>query len=82
LAFVTCDEPDSDLVAVFLPTTPNPTTGFLLVVARSEMQPVALTVEEAIRLVVSGGAIMTSAQLAAMRTPAAPAPRAPAGSAP
>jgi uncharacterized membrane protein len=82
LAFVTRDEPDSDLVAVFLPTTPNPTSGFLLMVARSEVQPVELTVEEAIKLVVSGGAIMTSAQVAAMCAPSASAPVAPAASAP
>lgn len=66
LAFVTRDEPDSDLVAVFLPTTPNPTSGFLLLVRRDAMRPVALTVEEAIRLVVSGGAIMTPVQAAAL----------------
>lgn len=73
LAFVTRDEPDTDLVAVFLPTTPNPTSGFMLLVRRSDMQPVALTVEEAIKLVVSGGAIMTAAQVAAI------SPRQPAG---
>lgn len=66
LAFVTRDEPDSDLVAVFLPTTPNPTSGFLLLVRRAEMEPVGLTVEEAIKLVVSGGAIMTPSQVAAI----------------
>lgn len=66
LAFVTRDEPDSDLVAVFLPTTPNPTSGFMLMIPRAEMRPLALTVEEAIRLVVSGGAIMTAAQAAVL----------------
>ncbi len=69
IAFVTRDEPGSDLVAVFLPTTPNPTTGFLLVVARDRVRPVALTVEEAAKLIVSGGAIMSSAQVTAMRLP-------------
>ncbi|MBK8165900.1 MAG: DUF502 domain-containing protein [bacterium] len=62
LAFVTRDEPDSDLVAVFLPTTPNPTSGFMLLIPRTDLQPLELTVEEAIKLVVSGGAIMTPAQ--------------------
>lgn len=82
LAFVTRDEPDSELVAVFLPTTPNPTSGFLLLVQRAEMQPVGLSVEEAIKLVVSGGAIMTAAQAAALWAPLAPASTAPAESAP
>ncbi len=66
LAFVTRDEPDSDLVVVFLPTTPNPTSGFMLLVRRAEVQPVAISVEEAIKLVVSGGAIMSPAQVAAI----------------
>jgi len=66
LAFVTRDEPDSDLVTVFLPTTPNPTSGFMLLVRRTELEQVAITVEEAIKLVVSGGAIMTRAQAEAI----------------
>ncbi len=66
LAFVTRDEPDSDLVTVFLPTTPNPTSGFMLLVRRTELEEVAITVEEAIKLVVSGGAIMTRAQAEAI----------------
>lgn len=66
LAFVTRDEPDSDLVVVFLPTTPNPTSGFMLLVRRAEVQPVTISVEEAIKLVVSGGAIMSPAQVAAI----------------
>lgn len=66
LAFVTRDEADSDLVAVFLPTTPNPTSGFMLLLRREDVLPVAITVEEAIKLVVSGGAIMSPAQVAAI----------------
>lgn len=82
LAFVTRDDPASGLVAVFLPTTPNPTTGYLLLMAQADVRPVALSVEEAIKLVVSGGAIMTSAQVAALRQPAPAAPGAPFRSAP
>jgi uncharacterized membrane protein len=82
LAFVTRDDPASGLVAVFLPTTPNPTTGYLLLMAQADVRPVALSVEEAIKLVVSGGAIMTPAQVAALRQPAPAAPGAPFRSAP
>lgn len=82
LAFVTRDEPDSDLVAVFLPTTPNPTTGFLLLMPRARVRPVGLTVEEAIKLAVSGGTIMTPAQVKALKNPIANPSGAPAGSAP
>ncbi len=45
-----------DLVAVFMPTTPNPTSGFLLYVDPAEVVPVDLRVEEAMKLIVSGGA--------------------------
>ena len=40
---------------VFVPTTPNPTSGFLLLVPQSEIIEVSLKVDEAFRLVVSGG---------------------------
>lgn len=43
-----------ELVAVFIPTTPNPTSGFLLLVRPSEILEVDLTVEEGLRMVVSG----------------------------
>lgn len=82
LAFVTSDEPESDLVSVFLPTTPNPTSGYLLLVARHETYPVSLSVEEAIKIIVSGGSILTAAQITAIRAPRPAAPNAPAGGAP
>ena len=45
-----------DLVGVFLPTTPNPTSGFYLMVPREELIGVDLSVEQALKLVISGGA--------------------------
>lgn len=45
-------------VAVFLPTTPNPTTGFVLFLPSSQVEPTKLTVEEAVKIVVSGGVVM------------------------
>ncbi|HHW07904.1 MAG TPA: DUF502 domain-containing protein [Clostridia bacterium] len=45
------------LVNVFLPTTPNPTSGFLLLVPESELIPVDISVEEGIKLIISGGVI-------------------------
>jgi uncharacterized membrane protein len=44
-------------VCVFLPTAPNPTSGFFLLVPTDEVIPVGLTAEEALKLIVSGGAI-------------------------
>jgi len=42
-------------VAVFLPTTPNPTSGFFLIVPEKETVPLSLSVEDAIKLIVSFG---------------------------
>jgi uncharacterized membrane protein len=55
-----------DVVNVFLPTTPNPTSGFLLFVPRDEIQDLTMTVEEGIKMVVSGGIVTppTSAETA------------------
>ena len=54
------DERLSDFLLVFVPTTPNPTSGFLLLVPRSEAIPVPFSVEEGVRLVISGGMLMPS----------------------
>ena len=50
---VTADE----MVNVFLPTTPNPTSGFLLFVPRKDCIPLDMTVEEGVKLVISGGIV-------------------------
>lgn len=49
---------DVDVVSIFLPTTPNPTSGFLLFVPKENIIDVNLSVEEALKLVISGGAIV------------------------
>ena len=46
------------LVNVFVPTTPNPTSGVLVMAARESLIPLKMTVEEALRLVVSGGIVV------------------------
>jgi len=62
IGFVTRDEPENPLVNIFLPTAPNPTSGFMLLVPRQELVELGIPVEEAIKLIVSGGSIMTPAQ--------------------
>ena len=42
---------------VFLPTTPNPTSGFLLLVPKKEIIKIGLSVDEAIKFIISGGII-------------------------
>ncbi len=44
-------------ISVFLPTTPNPTSGFLIFVPESQIIPLNLTTEEAMKLIISGGVI-------------------------
>ncbi len=49
---------DVDVVSVFLPTTPNPTSGFLLFVPKNEIVDLDLSIEDALKLVISGGAVV------------------------
>ena len=48
---------EDHLVNVFLPTTPNPTSGFLLFVPRSDLVSLHMTIEEGIKMVISGGIV-------------------------
>ena len=43
------------IVAVFVPSVPNPTTGHLLFFAEEELIPTTLKVEQAVKMIVSGG---------------------------
>jgi len=47
-----------DVVNVFVPTTPNPTSGFLLIVPRKEIKEMEMTVAEGMKVIVSGGAVI------------------------
>ena len=48
---------DIDMVNVFVPTTPNPTSGFLLFCPRKDVIFMDMSVEDAVKLVVSGGIV-------------------------
>ncbi len=48
---------EEECINIFLPTTPNPTSGFLLFVPRKELVPLSMSVEEAIKMVISGGIV-------------------------
>ncbi len=47
-----------DLVNVFVPTTPNPTSGFFLMVPREEMFELDMSVDAGIKLILSAGAVL------------------------
>lgn len=47
----------SDLVSVYVPTTPNPTSGFFLMLPRSEVIQLNMSVDEALTYVISMGSV-------------------------
>jgi uncharacterized membrane protein len=51
---------EDEMVNVFLPTTPNPTSGFLLFVPKRDLIHLDMTIEEGIKLVISGGIVTPS----------------------
>ena len=64
LAFLTGDgmaeanrKTGRDLVNIFVPTTPNPTSGFFLMVAREDMIELDMPVDVGIKLILSAGAV-------------------------
>lgn len=70
-------ELDRGTVNVFLPTTPNPTSGFLLFVPEPDVIELSMSIEEGIKLVVSGGIVAPDDPRAIKRMPKAadsPAP--------
>ena len=60
LAFVTGESIDGngmDYYHVFVPTTPNPTSGFFIMIPKQETMISEMSVEEGIKMVISGGLI-------------------------
>lgn len=46
---------NEEMVSVFIPTTPNPTSGFLMIVPKSEVKELSMTIDEALKCVISLG---------------------------
>lgn len=51
------DALDADYVSVFVPTTPNPTSGFLLLVRRADVRELRMSVDEAFKYLISLGVV-------------------------
>jgi uncharacterized membrane protein len=51
------DHLGSDLVSVYVPTTPNPTSGFFLMLPRSDVIELKMSVDEALTYVISMGSV-------------------------
>lgn len=64
LGFVTNQAPrvfdrlEGDSVCVFVSTTPNPTSGVLIIVPRRDLIPLNISVEDGIKMVISGGVVI------------------------
>ena len=48
---------NSDLLSVFVPTTPNPTSGFMLFFPRNDVIELEMSIEDAAKLVISAGLV-------------------------
>lgn len=46
---------DNKLINIFIPTSPNPTSGYLVFIKKSEVRNVNLSIQEAIKIIISGG---------------------------
>lgn len=60
VGFITNDSvnmPHGDMVPIFVPTTPNPTNGFLIYLDSSKYIPLKIGIDEGIKMVVSMGSI-------------------------
>jgi uncharacterized membrane protein len=65
IGFITCEDMDEvqarteqDVVCVFVPTTPNPTTGFLVAVDRNEITRLDMTVDDAVKMLLTLGVVV------------------------
>ena len=61
---------DEHVVTVFVPTTPNPTSGFLVVVPKKETHVLNISVEEALKMVISLGVVIPNSLTQPRSTPA------------
>lgn len=60
----------TELWTIFIPTSPNPTSGFLLLLPKNEITALDMTVGEGMKMIISGGAVIPP-------WPPAPAPASP-----
>jgi len=63
------DQTASELIAVFLPTTPNPTSGFILLFPRQEVIELEMTVEEGFKFIISMGVVIPAGPVQAALLP-------------
>jgi uncharacterized membrane protein len=77
-ARLTAERPEvglDDWITVFIPTTPNPTGGYVMFLPKDEVRILDMTPEDAAKFIISGGIV--TPEWAAAASPEAAAPPAP-----
>jgi len=81
IAFVTgapsgevAEQFEQEHVSLYVPTTPNPTSGFFLMVPRADIRPLSMSVDEALKYIISMGVVVPSPALAERALPNADSP--------
>ncbi|KTD08274.1 DUF502 domain-containing protein [Legionella jamestowniensis] len=55
---------EEEMISLFIPTTPNPTSGFLIMVPKNEAIEISMTVDEALKFIISLGVMQTTTAVA------------------
>ncbi len=58
---------DGEHVSVYVPTTPNPTSGFFLIMPRAAIRPLNMSVDQALKYVISMGVVVPGAEAPALQ---------------
>ncbi|MPT38308.1 MAG: DUF502 domain-containing protein, partial [Achromobacter sp.] len=81
IAFVTgtpsgevADNLPGDHISVYVPTTPNPTSGFFLMMPRADVVDLQMSVDAALKYIVSMGVVAPAPAFVPADRPAAPVP--------
>lgn len=67
---------DGEHVSVYVPTTPNPTSGYFVIVPRARVHDLDMTVDEALKYIISMGVVAPRAHAPTVTLPPAEAARA------
>lgn len=62
-------ETGQEMITVFIPTTPNPTSGFLIFVPKAEVRELDISVDEALKFVISLGVLEPAVKPAVIQIP-------------
>jgi uncharacterized membrane protein len=61
-----------DVVSIMVPTTPNPTSGYLVFIPREKVIPLRMSVEDAMKMILSSGIVVPPYEAERLRKAAAP----------